>query len=310
MPCSHTIRIATRRSPLALWQANYVKKQLERIHSEINVILIPLTTQGDQLLSTPLNKIGGKGLFIKELEHSLMKDQADIAVHSMKDVPMILPSTLSISAICSRNDPRDALVTFSPGKTLASLPKYSRIGTSSLRRKCQILFKRPDLHISVLRGNINTRLKKLDNNDYDAIILAAAGLIRLNIPQNKWCFLPPDDILPAAGQGAIGIEIRSADLKIKQIIAPLNDKKTCITINCERNMNFHLGGNCQVPIGGYAELKKNMICLKGLVGTPDGSKILKAKSTCSQQHHLKLGAEVAEALLLQGADKILRSLTQ
>ena len=299
-----TVRIATRKSALALWQAEYVKAQLEHFHPGINVELVPMTTKGDIILDTPLAKVGGKGLFVKELEVAMLENRADIAVHSMKDVPVEFPEGLGLEIICPREDPRDAFVS----NTIASfsdLPQGAVVGTSSLRRQCQIKALRPDLDIRDLRGNVNTRLKKLDNNEYDAIILAAAGLIRLEMPERIREFIAPEVMLPANGQGAVGIECRTEDETIKNLLAPLGCEETRIRVIAERSMNRALEGGCQVPIGSYAIIENQEIYLRGLVGAVDGSEILTSEVRGKVQDAEKLGTDLAATLLADGADKIL-----
>ena len=303
---NQTLKIATRRSPLALWQANYVKERLIQIYPELTVELVPLITKGDVILDTPLAKIGGKGLFVKELENALLSGEADIAVHSMKDVPMQFPAGLELSVICKREDPRDAFVS-NRYRCLAELPQGARVGTSSLRRQCQLKQLRPDLDIQSLRGNVGTRLSKLDNGDYDAIILAAAGLIRLELQQRIASFIDVETSLPAAGQGAVGIECRSNDERVKQLLAPLADVQTTACVLAERAMNNHLQGGCQVPIGGYAVLQDNQIYLRALVGALDGSKIIRAEGKSAVENAEVLGVQVGQQLLEQGADKILQA---
>lgn len=303
---NQTLKIATRRSPLALWQANYVKERLIQIYPELTVELVPLITKGDVILDTPLAKIGGKGLFVKELENALLSGEADIAVHSMKDVPMQFPAGLELSVICKREDPRDAFVS-NRYRCLAELPQGARVGTSSLRRQCQLKQLRPDLDIQSLRGNVSTRLSKLDNGDYDAIILAAAGLIRLELQQRIASFIDVETSLPAAGQGAVGIECRSNDERVKQLLAPLADVQTTACVLAERAMNNHLQGGCQVPIGGYAVLQGNQIYLRALVGALDGSKIIRAEGKSAVENAEVLGVQVGQQLLEQGADKILQA---
>jgi hydroxymethylbilane synthase len=301
-----TVRIATRKSALALWQAEYVKAQLEHFHPGINVVLVPMTTKGDIILDTPLAKVGGKGLFVKELEVAMLEDRADIAVHSMKDVPVEFPEGLGLEVICPREDPRDAFVSNSI-KSLADLPQGAIVGTSSLRRQCQIKALRPDLDIRDLRGNVNTRLKKLDNGEYDAIILAAAGLIRLEMPERIQEFIEPEVMLPANGQGAVGIECRTTDNAIKALLAPLGCETTRIRVLAERAMNRALEGGCQVPIGSYAVIQENgEVFLRGLVGATDGSEILTSEITGSCENAEQIGNTLAEQLLAKGADKILR----
>ncbi len=302
-----TIRIATRKSALALWQAEYVKQQLEFHHAGIRVELVKMTSKGDRILDAPLAKIGGKGLFVKELETALLENRADIAVHSMKDVPMAFPDGLRLGVICPREDPRDAFVS-QHYQSLSLLPEGSVVGTSSLRRQCQLLSLRPDLTVKFLRGNVNTRLEKLDNGHYDAIILAAAGLIRLGMKDRICSYLSTQESLPAAGQGAVGIELRDNDQETLQLIAPLHHQDTAICVEAERAMNRHLNGGCQVPIGGFAELENNKLHLRGLVGQPDGSLIIRAEATCPVNQNKAAGIEVADALLSQGAYKILAEL--
>ncbi|SEL31581.1 hydroxymethylbilane synthase [Colwellia chukchiensis] len=300
-----TVRIATRKSALALWQAEYVKAQLEHYHSDIKVELLPMSTKGDIILDTPLAKVGGKGLFVKELEVAMLEDRADIAVHSMKDVPVEFPEGLGLEVICPREDPRDAFVSNTIA-SLAELPQGAIVGTSSLRRQCQIKAMRPDLDIRDLRGNVNTRLKKLDNGEYDAIILAAAGLIRLEMPERIRQYIAPEVILPANGQGAVGIECRSDDARIKTLLAPLGCEATRIRVLAERAMNRALEGGCQVPIGSYAVLDGAEVYLRGLVGAIDGSEILTSEIRGNTTDAVQLGQQLADNLLAKGADKILQ----
>jgi hydroxymethylbilane synthase len=301
-----TVRIATRKSALALWQAEYVKAQLEHFHAGIIVELVPMTTKGDIILDTPLAKVGGKGLFVKELEVAMLEDRADIAVHSMKDVPVEFPEGLGLEVICPREDPRDAFVS-NTIHSLAELPQGAVVGTSSLRRQCQIKAIRPDLDIRDLRGNVNTRLKKLDNGEYDAIILAAAGLIRLAMPERIQEFIEPEVMLPANGQGAVGIECRTNDETLKALLAPLGCETTRIRVLAERAMNRALEGGCQVPIGSYAVIQNNgQVFLRGLVGATDGSEILTSEITGDSKNAEQLGNTLADQLLEKGADRILR----
>ena len=299
------VRIATRKSALALWQAEYVKAQLEKFHPDVHVELVPMTTKGDIILDTPLAKVGGKGLFVKELEVAMLEGRADIAVHSMKDVPVEFPEGLGLEVICPREDPRDAFVSNTIA-SFANLPQGAIVGTSSLRRQCQIKALRPDLTIRDLRGNVNTRLRKLDEGEYDAIILAAAGLIRLKMPERIKEFIAPEVMLPANGQGAVGIECRSDDQTIKALLAPLEDKNTRYRVLAERAMNRALEGGCQVPIGSYAEIENNQLHLRGLVGAIDGSEIVRHQLTGTITQGEQLGQQLAEILLSQGADKILK----
>ncbi|GAA5136000.1 hydroxymethylbilane synthase [Thalassotalea piscium] len=300
------VRIATRKSALALWQAEYVKAQLEHFHSDVKVELVPMTTKGDIILDTPLAKVGGKGLFVKELEVAMLEDRADIAVHSMKDVPVEFPQGLGLEVICPREDPRDAFVS-NTIKCFADLPQGAIVGTSSLRRQCQIKALRPDLVVRDLRGNVNTRLAKLDKGEYDAIILAAAGLIRLAMPERIKEYIAPEVILPANGQGAVGIECRTDDATIKALLAPLECKTTRMRVLAERAMNRALEGGCQVPIGSYAEINGQDIHLRGLVGAIDGSEILRNEISGNTADAETLGFKLAEQLLAQGADRILKS---
>ena len=300
------IRIATRKSALALWQAEYVKARLEQAHPGLKVSLVPMVSRGDKLLDAPLAKIGGKGLFVKELETALLENEADIAVHSMKDVPMDFPEGLGLYCICEREDPRDAFVS-NTYDSLDALPAGSVVGTSSLRRQAQLLARRPDLKIQFLRGNVNTRLAKLDAGEYDAIILAAAGLIRLGFEDRIRSSISAEDSLPAGGQGAVGIECRSADSDVHALLAPLHHHKTALRVTAERALNKHLNGGCQVPIACYALHEGDQLWLRGLVGQPDGGLLLRAEERAASSDAEALGVRVAEALLAQGADAILKA---
>ncbi|WP_233115761.1 hydroxymethylbilane synthase [Aggregatibacter actinomycetemcomitans] len=302
-----SLKIATRQSPLALWQANYVKDLLQQLYPDLNVELVPMVTKGDVILDSPLAKIGGKGLFVKELENALLNKEADIAVHSMKDVPMQFPEGLGLAVICKREDPRDAFVSNSY-RTLAELPQGAVVGTSSLRRQCQLKTLRPDLEIRSLRGNVGTRLSKLDNGDYDAIILASAGLIRLGLAERIASFIDVEQSLPAAGQGAVGIECRTDDVAVQQLLAPLADAETTSCVLAERAMNNRLQGGCQVPIGGYAVLRDGELYLRALVGSVDGSTIIRSEGKSAVENADVLGVQIAEQLLAQGADKILQDI--
>ncbi|MBC3373335.1 hydroxymethylbilane synthase [Pseudomonas sp. SWRI92] len=299
------IRIATRKSALALWQAEYVKARLESAHPGLTVTLVPMVSRGDKLLDSPLSKIGGKGLFVKELETALLDNEADIAVHSMKDVPMDFPEGLGLFCICEREDPRDAFVS-NTFPSLEALPAGSVVGTSSLRRQAQLLSRRPDLQIRFLRGNVNTRLAKLDAGEYDAIILAAAGLIRLGFEDRITSAISVDDSLPAGGQGAVGIECRGADSEIHALLAPLHHEDTAVRVFAERALNKHLNGGCQVPIACYAVLEGEQVWLRGLVGDPSGEQLLSAEARAPRRDAEALGVRVAEDLLSQGADEILK----
>lgn len=302
-----TLKIATRQSPLALWQANYVKDRLQQLYPDLTIELVPMVTKGDVILDSPLAKIGGKGLFVKELENALLNKEADIAVHSMKDVPMQFPEGLGLAVICKREDPRDAFVSNSY-RTFAELPQGAVVGTSSLRRQCQLKALRPDLDIRSLRGNVGTRLSKLDNGDYDAIILASAGLIRLGLADRIASFIDVEQSLPAAGQGAVGIECRTDDMQVQALLAPLADAETTYCVRAERAMNNHLQGGCQVPIGGYAVLQQGQLYLRALVGDIDGSRIIRAEGKSAVENAEILGVKIAEQLLAQGADKILQAI--
>ncbi|MAH00508.1 hydroxymethylbilane synthase [Halopseudomonas aestusnigri] len=301
---SRHLRIATRKSALALWQAEYVKARLEQLDPALSVSLVPMVSRGDQLLDSPLAKIGGKGLFVKELETAMLNDEADLAVHSMKDVPMQFPEGLGLYAICEREDPRDAFVS-NNFDHLDSLPAGSVVGTSSLRRQAQIMARRPDLQIRFLRGNVNTRLAKLDAGEYDAIILATAGLVRLGFGERIRYSMPPEESLPAGGQGAVGIECRSDDIELQALLLQLNDEDSALRVRAERALNTRLNGGCQVPIACYAERENGQLWLRGLVGDPDGQRLLRAEARGAESDPETLGISVAEDLLAQGAQAIL-----
>lgn len=299
------LRIATRKSPLALWQAEFVRDSLIQHYPDLQVELVKMVTQGDKILDTPLAKVGGKGLFVKELEQGMLRDEVDIAVHSMKDVPVELPEGLHLSVICEREDPRDAFVS-NNFASLESLPQGARVGTSSLRRQTQLKAIRPDLKILDLRGNVNTRLKKLDDGQYDAIILAAAGLIRLGFDERIKQAIDSSVSLPAIGQGAVGIECRTEDKDINELISVLNHPQTRTCVMAERSMNTRLEGGCQVPIGGYAILEGNELYLRGLVGKPDGSEVVRGEVRGQPEDAETLGKALADHLLSRGADVILK----
>lgn len=299
------LRIATRKSPLALWQAEFVRDSLIQHYPDLQVELVKMVTQGDKILDTPLAKVGGKGLFVKELEQGMLRDEVDIAVHSMKDVPVELPEGLHLSVICEREDPRDAFVS-NNFASLESLPQGARVGTSSLRRQTQLKAIRPDLEIRDLRGNVNTRLKKLDDGQYDAIILAAAGLIRLGFDERIKQAIDSSVSLPAIGQGAVGIECRTEDKDINELISVLNHPQTRTCVMAERSMNTRLEGGCQVPIGGYAILEGNELYLRGLVGKPDGSEVVRGEVRGQPEDAETLGKALADDLLSRGADVILK----
>lgn len=301
------LRIATRKSPLALWQANYVRQALEQHHPGLQVELLAITTKGDKILDTPLAKIGGKGLFVKELEQALLDGEADIAVHSMKDVPMDFPAGLGLAVICEREDPADAFVS-NGYQAFGDLPRGARVGTSSLRRQCQLRQERPDLRILDLRGNVGTRLAKLDAGDYDAIILAAAGLIRLEMADRISQRLPYDICLPAGGQGAVGIETRTQDIDTLKLLDCLHHRDTATRVVAERTVNGRLQGGCQVPIASFAILENSELYLRALVGNPDGSLIIRSEMTGDPHQAEQIGLAVAEDLLSQGAAEILNAL--
>lgn len=298
------LTIATRESPLALWQANWVKSRLEQLHPDLTVKLLGLTTSGDQITDVPLLQAGGKGLFVKELEEALFNEKADIAVHSMKDVPMELPPGLCLPVICEREDPRDAFVS-NQFTCIEEVPKKALIGTSSLRRQSQLYALCPDIKLESLRGNVNTRLSRLDNNEFAAIILAAAGLKRLNLSQRIQSYLSIEQSLPAAGQGVLGIECRAGDQVIQSLIAPLNHVESALCVTAERAMCRYLGGGCHVPVAAYATIEQDRLTLKGLVARPDGSLLLRAEKTAAMSLPEKLGVEVAKDLVEQGAEAIL-----
>lgn len=302
---SKTLTIATRKSLLAMWQAEHIKARLEQLHSDLTVELLPMSTRGDVILDTPLAKIGGKGLFVKELEVAMLEGQADLAVHSMKDLPVEFPEGLELFGICEREDPRDAFVSNNYAQ-LSELPEGAIVGTCSLRRKCQILANFPHLVVHDLRGNVQTRLRKLDEGQFDAIILAASGLIRLELTDRIKQRIPADLCLPANGQGVLGIECRSDDEATKALLAPLTCANTRSCVLAERAMNRRLQGGCQVPIGAYAELHGDQIHLRGLVGRPDGSEIVEGDIKGHRDHAEALGTELAEYLLARGAGKILK----
>lgn len=301
------IRIATRQSPLAVWQAEHVAFRLEQLFPEISTELVKMVTRGDKFLDASLAKIGGKGLFVKELEQGMLEGIADIAVHSMKDVPVDFPDGLHLSAILLREDPADAWVS-NLYPVINQLPGNARIGTSSLRRQCQIKQRFPDAKIIPLRGNVNTRLAKLDAGDYDAIILAAAGLKRLGLAGRISQSLDVGVSLPAIGQGAIGIECRVDDTQTNTMLAALHDSETGLCVMAERAMNARLQGGCQVPIAGFAIKQDQQLFMRGLVGDPDGSVLFRSEHTAGLDQAEALGYWIAEDLLSQGADKILQVL--
>lgn len=303
------LKIATRQSPLALWQAEHIRTRLQQLHPNLQVELVTFVTQGDKILDTPLAKIGGKGLFVKELENALLDGRADLAVHSMKDVPMELPEGLDLPVICEREDPFDAFVS-NQYQHLDELPQGATLGTSSLRRKCQILQVRPDLNIIDLRGNVGTRLSKLDAGEYDAIILASAGLKRLGLGERIRHQLLPSVSLPAVGQGALGLECRSNDQAVLDLILPLLHTETDVCVRAERAFNRTLQGGCQVPIAGFATLEQGQLQIEGRVGSVDGKVLLTAQRQGSPQQAELLGEQLAQDLLAQGAGELLQALYQ
>lgn len=302
-----TLKIATRQSPLALWQAEHIRARLQELHPDLTVELVKFVTQGDKILDTPLAKIGGKGLFVKELEAALLDGRADLAVHSMKDVPMALPEGLTLAVICEREDPLDAFVS-NHFEKFTDLPQGARVGTSSLRRKSQILKQRPDLQIIDLRGNVGTRLGKLDDGQYDAIILASAGLKRLGLENRIRHTIEPNVSLPAVGQGALGLECRADDQEVLALIQPLLHIETDVCVRAERAFNAYLEGGCQVPIAGYATLQDGKIHIEGRVGSVDGQTLLRAEMTDEAHNAQQLGENLARNLLEQGAGDLLKAL--
>lgn len=303
---TNKIRIATRKSPLALWQAKYVKAELLHYHPQLQVELVAMSTRGDKLLDAPLAKVGGKGLFVKELELAMLEGRADIAVHSMKDVPMEFPEGLGLQVICEREDPTDAFVS-NNYTDLSQLPDNAVVGSSSLRRQTQIRAQFPNLQIKDLRGNVNTRLDKLDNGEYDALILASAGLIRLDMSHRIASRLNTELCLPAGGQGAVGIECRSNDEAILALLSPLHHQDTASCVIAERALNRRLQGGCQVPIACFAELSsdRQSIAVRGLVGSVDGQKILQSQLSGPVAKAQQLGEALADQLLEMGAGEIL-----
>jgi hydroxymethylbilane synthase len=304
-----SLRIATRKSPLAMWQAEHVTAELNRLYPDLKVEIVGMTTRGDKILDAPLAKVGGKGLFVKELEQGMLEGTADIAVHSMKDVPVDFPEGLHLAVIMDREDPLDAFVS-NKYDGLEALPQGACVGTSSLRRQCQLAARRPDLRIEPLRGNVNTRLRKLDDGEYDAIILAAAGLKRLGFGERIRARISAEDSLPAIGQGAIGIECRSDDERVHALIEPLHHQATAARVLAERAMNAKLQGGCQVPIAGHALLEDETLYLRGLVGTPDGTQLLRAEGRAPIAAAEELGERLADDLIGQGADVILAELRE
>lgn len=299
------IIIATRESPLALCQAELIRNELLNIHPHLSIKLLGITTEADKRLNISLTEIGGKGLFVKELEQALLQGRADIAVHSMKDVPMTLPQGLQLPVICKRTEPRDAFIS-TKYKSIDHLPPNARLGTSSLRRQTQLRSYYPHLNLTNLRGNINTRLDRLDHGDFDAIILAAAGLKRMQFEERINEYLSIEKMLPAAGQGALGIECRSNDSYVQQLIAPLNHALTYDCLIAERAMCRYLNGGCRLPIAAFAEIHLNQLTLRGLVANRDGSKVLYEEFTGVRTDAEEIGTQMAKLLLAQGAQQILQ----
>ena len=302
-----SLRIASRNSPLALWQANFVKSRLEGAHAGLVVEIVGFTTAGDRLLHSPLARLGGKGLFVKELERAMLDGEADIAVHSMKDVPAEFPAGLELTVICERADPSDAFVSNHHG-SLAELPEGAIVGTSSLRRQCQLKCLRPDLRLADLRGNVGTRLGKLDDGQYDAIILASAGLMRLGLESRIRARLSIDECLPAAGQGAVGIECRADDRETRNLLACLHHGETATRVAAEREVTTVLDGGCELPLAAHAGIRSGELHLRALVGTPDGSEILRAQYSAPMSEPTNLGRTVAAELRERGADRIIGAL--
>jgi len=306
-PRPRRIVIATRESALAMWQARHIQARLGELYPALQVDLLGMTTEGDRTLGTSLARIGGKGLFVKELEDALARGEADIAVHSMKDVPMDLQAGHVLAAIPERADPRDAFVS-NRYSSLALLPAGARIGTSSLRRESQLRALRPDLAVEPLRGNVPTRLRKLDEGNYDAILLAAAGLKRLGLAERITALLPTDESLPAAGQGALGIECRAARDDVRSLLAPLEHASTALCVRAERAVSRTLAGSCNVPLAAYAEMSGSDMRLRGYVGAPDGSRVARAMIEGDAQDAEALGVALAQRLREAGAAEILAGL--
>lgn len=301
------VRIATRKSVLALWQAQHVRTRLIEAHPELTVDVVPMASSGDRILDRPLARVGGKGLFIKELEQALLNENAELAVHSMKDVPATLADEFELPVILESGDPRDAFVS-NDYQTLDELPRGARLGTSSLRRQMMMRHRRPDLEVESLRGNVQTRLGKLDAGDFDAIILASAGLHRVGLSHRIRQVLPPGISLPAIGQGALGIEIRKGDAKTLALIEGLDHPETHARLRAERGLSARLGGSCSIPLAGYAELDGERLTLRGALGTPDGRTLLAERMTGTTGEARVLGIRMAERLLKRGAADILSSL--
>ncbi len=301
------LHIATRKSPLALWQAHHVRDLLHQHHPALSVELLPLSTAGDRWLQSPLVELGGKGLFVKELEDTMLQGRAQLAVHSLKDMPVALPEGFSFCVIGQREEARDALLSTS-GKTLATLAQGAKVGTASLRRQCQLLHARPDLDIQPIRGNVGTRLKKLDDGQYDALIMATAGLKRLGLAERITEWLSVDQCLPAVGQGALAIEYLTEDTETAALLAPLINPTLTQCTGAERAMSTSLGGGCHVPMAAHATIEEEILFMQGLVGEPNGKRILRAHVEGPAEDYLLLGQQLADALCAQGAETILRAL--
>jgi hydroxymethylbilane synthase len=306
-PAPSRIVIASRESRLAMWQAVHVQGRLAALYPQSQVDILGMTTRGDQILDRPLAEIGGKGLFIKELEVAMQEGRADLAVHSMKDVPMVMPEGFVLAAISARENPRDAFVS-NRHASLDALPAGAIVGTSSLRREAILRARYPQLEIRSLRGNLDTRLRKLDAGEYDAIILAAAGLIRLGLESRIRAVLTPEQSLPAPGQGALGIEVLAAAPAAAALVAPLNDPETAACVRAERAFSRALGGSCQVPLGGYAIIEGGQLWLRGFIATPDGREMVGAELRGDPADDEKIGLILAQMLRAQGADAILEKL--
>ena len=302
-----TLTIASRESALAMWQAEHIRDRLQRLHPDCTVSILGMTTRGDQILDVTLSKVGGKGLFVKELEIALDEGRADLAVHSMKDVPMDLPDGFELAVIGEREDPRDAFVS-NRFAHLSDLPPGSRVGTSSLRREAQLRARYPHLTVLPLRGNVGTRLRKLDEDQFDAILLAAAGLKRLGLGARIRSLLSVADSIPAAGQGALGIEIRSGQPQLAALLAPLNHAETAACVRAERQVSRVLGGSCQVPLGAYAVLQGESLVIHGFVARPDGSGFVQEHAQGDASQPEAVGQALADQLLARGARDILDSL--
>ena len=297
--------IATRRSRLALWQAEHIRKELQRLHAGLTVELLPMSTKGDEILDRSLDQVGGKGLFVKELENAMTDGRADLAVHSMKDVPAELPPGFVLAAISAREDPRDALVS-NRFATLAEMPRGAVLGTSSLRRAAQVRERHPGLEVALLRGNVETRVAKLDRGEYDAIVLAVAGLVRLGLGPRIRSRLSLEESVPAPGQGALGIECLAARIDVQRILAPLADATTALCVRAERAVSRALGGSCSLPLGAYAEMRDGRLDLTALVASQDGRQVLRTRAAGSDPE--EVGAQAARSLRDQGADAVLGAL--